>query len=117
MSGIKILVVDDSRMSRMMLETIIKDLHPDWSVDVAADGQEAIDLAKTKQFDLITLDYNMPGITGIETAEQLRTITPDTKMALLTANIQDAIQVKCDDLGLTFIAKPITQEKIANFVG
>lgn len=117
MSGINILVVDDSRMSRMMLETIIKDLHPDWSVDTAIDGKEAIELAKTKKFDLMTLDYNMPGITGLEAAEQLKIISPNSKMALLTANIQDAIQVRCDDIGLTFIAKPITSEKIANFVG
>jgi CheY-like chemotaxis protein len=55
----KCLLVDDSRMSRMMLKKIIASAHPEWDIMEAADGQEAIDLAKGAELDIILLDYNM----------------------------------------------------------
>jgi len=112
-----ILVVDDSRMSRMMLSTIIKDLHPNWLIETAEDGAAALELTKTKSFDLFTIDFNMPGINGLELAEQLKVNFPNAKMALLTANIQDSIRNRAEAVGVQFIAKPITVEKIIAFVG
>jgi len=117
MSQTSVLITDDSRMSRMMLSTIIKDLHPDWVIETAEDGQAALDLTKTKSFDLFTIDFNMPGMNGLELAELLKPSFPNAKMALLTANIQDTIRNKAELIGVQFIAKPITVEKVAAFVG
>ena len=88
----KCLVVDDSKMSRMMLKKIISTAHPDWKITEAGDGQEAIDLAKGAELDIILLDYNMPIMEGGEAAKILRPLFPDAKMAFLTANVQDAIK-------------------------
>jgi len=112
-----ILIVDDSRMSRMMLSTIIKDLHPDWLIETAEDGETALQLAKTKSFEMFTIDFNMPGMNGLELAEKLKADFPNAKMALLTANIQDSIRNKAEAVGVQFIAKPITVEKVIAFVG
>jgi len=112
-----ILVIDDSRMSRMMLSTIIKDLHPDWIIEAAEDAEAALKLTKTKSFDMFTIDFNMPGINGLELAEKLKVDFPSAKMALLTANIQDSIRNKAEAVGVEFIAKPITVEKVIAFVG
>ncbi len=113
----KCLVVDDSKMSRMMLKKIIGTAHPDWEINEADDGQAAIDTAKGLELDIILLDYNMPIMDGGEAAAILRPLFPDAKIAFLTANIQDAIKNKAIALKIDFIPKPITEVKILKYVG
>jgi len=113
----KCLVVDDSKMSRMMIKKIIGTAHPDWSIVEACDGQDAIDNAKGEDLDLILLDYNMPVMEGGAAAKVLRPQFPNAKMAFLTANVQDAIKKLAIQLKVDFIPKPITEEKILKYVG
>jgi two-component system, chemotaxis family, chemotaxis protein CheY len=110
------LVVDDSRMSRMMLKKIINTLHPEWTIEEAEDGQQAVAKASEQNFQIIFLDYNMPVMNGGEAAALLRPQFPDAKIALLTANVQEAIQSLAAQLKIDFIPKPITEEKIAKYV-
>lgn len=113
----KCMVVDDSRMSRMMLKKIIGAAHPEWEIIEAGDGQEAILKAKESTPDIILLDYNMPIMDGGEAAEVLRPLFPDARIAFLTANVQEAIKNKAIDLKIDFIPKPITESKIIQYVG
>ena len=112
----KCLLVDDSRMSRMMLKKIISTAHPDWEILEAGDGQEAIDLATGSELDIILLDYNMPVMDGGEAARILRPQFPGSKIAFLTANIQESIKNLAIDLKIDFIPKPITEGKILKYV-
>ena len=111
-----ILLVDDSRMSRMMIKAIVLDKNPDWQVIEAGDGEEAINLTRDQAFEVATLDLNMPGMDGLQLAEALMKNYPASNYALLTANIQDVVKQRALALGLYFIEKPITEEKIANFL-
>lgn len=111
-----VLIVDDSRMSRMMISTIIKTHHPDWTIIDAASGEEALQKANGKIIDLMTLDMNMPGMDGITLGTQLRSLFPDADIALVTANIQDAVKQKAEEAQLSFIAKPITEDRIMEYV-
>jgi CheY-like chemotaxis protein len=111
------MIVDDSKMSRMMLKKIIGTAHPDWELTEAADGQEAVDLAKGAEFDIILLDYNMQIMEGGEAAKILRPLFPDAKIAFLTANVQDSIKNLAIELKIDFIPKPITQAKVIQYVG
>ncbi len=113
----KCLVVDDSRMSRMMLKKIISNAHPDWDILEAGDGQQAVDLAKDTELDIILLDYNMPNMNGGEAAKILRPLFPEAKIAFLTANVQDAIKNLAITLQVDFIPKPITEAKVVSYVG
>ncbi len=113
----KCMIVDDSKMSRMMLKKIISTAHPDWELIEAGDGQEAIDLAKGTSLDIILLDYNMPVMEGGEAAKILRPLFPDAKIAFLTANVQDSIKNLAIELKIDFIPKPITQKKVIQYVG
>jgi len=113
----KCLVVDDSKMSRMMLKKIITSAHPDWEITEAADGQQAVDIAKDVEFDIILLDFNMPIMNGGQAAEILRPLNPNAKMAFLTANIQEAIKNLAIELKIDFIPKPITEAKVLKYVG
>ena len=112
----KCLVVDDSKMSRMMLNKIITKAHPDWDIYEAFDGQGAVDMAKDKELDVILLDYNMPIMDGGEAAKILRPQFPNIKMAFLTANVQDAIRDLAVQLKIDFIPKPITEAKVLQYV-
>jgi len=103
-------------MSRMMIKAIVLDKNPDWQVIEAGDGKEAIDLTNHQAFDVATLDLNMPGMDGLQLAEKLMKNFPDSNYALLTANIQEIVKQRALALGLNFIEKPITEEKIAKFL-
>jgi two-component system, chemotaxis family, chemotaxis protein CheY len=116
MSEINCLIVDDSRISRMMLEKILQTIHPEWVMHHAENGQQAIDKADKEDFQIIFLDFNMPVMNGGEAARLLRTKFPDTRIALLTANVQDAIRTLAAELKIDFIPKPITLDKIELYV-
>ncbi len=110
------LVIDDSRLSRMMIQKFILKEHPDWTIDEAANGEEALDKASSGSYQVITVDFNMPGINGIDVAKSLRPKFPTAKIVLLTANIQDSIRRRTAVMGIDFIAKPITEEKISAYI-
>lgn len=117
MSQQNCLIADDSRMSRMMLKKIITTSHPDWQIIEAENGEEAINKAKGQDLQIILLDFNMPVMDGGEAAAKLRPLFPKAKIAFLTANVQESIQNLAKDLQIDFIPKPITEEKITQYVG
>jgi two-component system, chemotaxis family, chemotaxis protein CheY len=103
------LVVDDSRVSRMMIAGFLRELQPDWEVREAGDGQAALDSAAEFQPSLVTLDVNMPVMDGFEAAERLRVLLPQATLVLLTANVQAASKARAETLGVHFLGKPITE--------
>lgn len=105
---LKLLIVDDSRMSRLLLQSMVQQQHPDWILTHAGTGEEALALAKTQPFDLVSMDFNMPGMNGYDAALALRALQPQAAIAILTANVQSAVRDRATDAGLTFLTKPIT---------
>ena len=69
----KILIVDDS-MSIQKMVTFALSTQKSYELSTASDGQEALDLAKITQFDLIITDINMPIMGGIELIQKLRAL-------------------------------------------
>ena len=109
-----VLVVDDSRVSRLVARKFILGAHPDWIVEEASTGEEALEKVRAcGQPSLIIIDVNMPGMGGIAAAERLRTACPGTPISLLTANVQNATRWSASDLGIGFMEKPITEERIS----
>ncbi len=113
----KVLIVDDSMVSRMMIREIIVSQHPDWECIQAANADKAVEACLKAQFDFITLDLNMPGRTGLEAAPEIIESQESAKIGLLTANIQKATQEHATALGLSFVAKPINADAILAFLG
>ncbi len=109
----RVLVVDDSRVSRMMIRAIMLDKHPDWTVEEAGTGDEALAKCDGQAFDLMTIDYTMPGMDGLEFAARVRALGSTAQLALLTANIQDAIRDKAAALAVQFVRKPVTPVSVA----
>ncbi|HEU4845600.1 MAG TPA: response regulator [Burkholderiaceae bacterium] len=111
-----ILIVDDSRVSRMMTRQYIAARHPHWAIEEAASGEEALARAPALAPDLILMDVNMPGMGGVAAAELLRQQFPDTAISLLTANVQSATRERAAQIGVGFMEKPITEARIAQLV-
>ncbi|MBL1277953.1 MAG: response regulator [Ectothiorhodospiraceae bacterium] len=110
------LIVDDSRVSRMMIRAIISDAKPDWNIIEAESGDDALSAIDNETPDVMILDYNMPGMNGLTLGEKLKDKFPGGKISLLTANIQDSTQKKAAELGIAFVGKPITDEKIRGII-
>jgi len=110
------LVVDDSRLTRMMVKNFVHVVHPEWNIIEACSGEEALEKVSGKHIDWMTIDLNMPGIDGMELAEKLKHQFPHANMCLLTANVQKSVQQRANQLGISFVSKPITEDKIVGYV-
>lgn len=113
-----VLIVDDSRVSRMMIKARMLAVCPDWTYLEAASGDEALKMVAASAPDYLTMDMNMnmPGLTGFEAAEQIRAVAPSVRMVMLTANIQESSRVRAESMGLSFVQKPITDASIKQVV-
>lgn len=113
--GKKVLLVDDSTVSRMLLRGLIREKRPDWEISEARNAEEALDKVREQPPDLVTLDIGMPGMSGLELAVKLKEACPAAQMAVVTANIQNTVRRKIQGLGILFVAvieKPATAEAI-----
>ena len=110
---LKVLIVDDSKAARMMLKHWVKAARPNCEIVEAGSGEEALGLLSSLTEDtLAVLDYNMPGITGIELATRILEKLPNGQVTLCTANVQEAIRQKARDLGIRYVAKPLNPGKV-----
>lgn len=116
MSTPLLLIVDDSKMSRLMIAKHIAELRPDWRVIEAVNGEEALATVKREQPDLVSMDVNMPGMNGLQVAGHIRILFPDIRVVLCTANIQEAMRTAAEKLRVHFVAKPITPKAVVKMV-
>ena len=112
----KVLIVDDSSVSRMMIKGRIVGLQPDWDILEAADGTQAVAVVAADAPDFITMDVNMPGMNGFETVEKIRQVNQHAKIVILTANIQESSRERAQQLGVQFVQKPATLAAIQQAV-
>jgi len=104
---IKLLAVDDSALMRKLLGQVFSS-EPDFEVQLARNGREALDLAKTFRPDVVTLDVHMPEMNGLECLDRLMLERPCPVVMLssLTAEGADAT-LEAFRLGaVDFVAKP-----------
>ena len=81
----RILVVEDDPSARESIILLLRiDRH---IVTEAKDGNEALDLLSRQSFDLVLLDYAMPGMQGWEVALNIKRITPALPILMVTARI------------------------------
>lgn len=112
----RILVVDDSKLARMALKAVLSDIGTGGNVEEAADAEAAFAMLGGREFDVVFLDYNMPGTDGISAADVIRGRLPAAAIALVTANAQDTILAEADRIGVRFIPKPVRRQDVARFL-
>jgi CheY-like chemotaxis protein len=84
-----------------------------YKIKTATNGNDAVELFKANYFDLVFLDENMPGLTGLETLAQIKNLNADVPVVLITKNeeeylMEDAIGSKIDD----YLIKPVNPRQI-----
>ncbi|MEO5794239.1 MAG: response regulator [Rhodoferax sp.] len=111
-----LLIVDDSRVSRMMIRTLVQAKRPSWTLVEAASGDEALALAAAQTFTYCTMDINMPGMLGTDAAERLKRDHPGLRLALFSANIQESQKTRAAELGVKFVAKPVSDKSVTEAI-
>lgn len=108
----KILLVDDSAMSRkLVLKALPADLQA--VVTQATNGEEALAAFHAGHAEVIFLDLTMPVMDGFRTLEQLKREDANAVVIVISADIQPQAQQRVRDLGAAaFIKKPISPEVI-----
>ncbi len=88
---IQILVVDDERGPRELLESAL--LEEGYQVTAAKNGEEACQIFDEKKFELVITDFKMPGLNGIKLLKRIKTRAPETLVILITgyASLSSAI--------------------------
>ncbi|WP_144634513.1 response regulator [Bordetella genomosp. 13] len=103
-----ILVADDSTTMRMIVKTVLS--QAGWNVLAASNGQEALDLAQTRQVDLVVSDWNMPVMGGLGLIQGLREQPQyqDTPVLVLTTEEDDISKSAARELGVSgWLNKPL----------
>ncbi|HEY8615908.1 response regulator [Phenylobacterium sp.] len=111
-----VLIVDDSKLARIVVGKAVTALQPDWTRLEAGNADEALALLESHPVDVLILDFNMPGKNGLELAEELRGRHPEMPIALATANVQDEVIARARAAGATFVPKPITEDALRGFL-
>lgn len=102
--GKKVLVVDDEKLIVKGLRFSLE--QDDMEVECAYDGEEALEMAKSNQYDLVLLDIMLPKLTGLEVCQQIREFS-DVPVIMLTAKGEDMDKILGLEYGADdYITKP-----------
>ena len=110
-AGSRFLVVDDDEAFRTIMERSLK--RRGFEVSQAADGATALEMAASFSPQVILLDLNMPGPSGLLTLPGLLRAAPDARVIILTGYSSVATAVEAIKLGAEdYLCKPATVEEI-----
>jgi two-component system chemotaxis response regulator CheY len=111
----KVLVVDDSALSRRTSRRILE--AAGHAVSEAADGLSALERYAVDRPDVVLLDVTMAEMNGLEVLGQLRAMDPDARVVMATADVQASTRTLADAGGAVgFVAKPLTSETVVRAV-
>jgi len=106
-TAIRILLVEDFEPFRSFTKSLLQEKPDNQIVGEAADGLQAVLLAKELDPDLILMDIGLPGLNGIEAARQIRDLVPRSKIIFLTQESSAEIVQETLSLGaLGYVHKP-----------
>lgn len=104
----QILIVDDEVSILEVLKSSLRKSSEAYHIETATDGYLALEKLHQQKFDLVITDYKMMGINGLELLEAIRSIRPDTRVILMTAYGNEALQAEASRLQAhRFLHKPL----------
>jgi CheY-like chemotaxis protein len=113
---LNVLIVDDSKLARMVMASAFRRIQPEWTLVEAATADDALDAISGKRVDIALIDFNMPGTDGLELIARIRKIHPAMPVAVVSANLQDEIIARARELNAGFVPKPLTDEALGAFL-
>ncbi len=117
LKGKKVLVVEDNMINQEIATAMLAEYELD--LDLAGNGQEAIEQVKNNKYDLIFMDLQMPVMDGLEATQQIRSLEnelPYVKtlpIIAMTANVMSEDRIRCTNAGMNaHLAKPISPQEL-----
>ncbi len=114
-----ILVVDDNKLNRKLIGKVIKKVLPNARIDIAINGNEAVEKALNMQFDLILMDLQMPVLDGLSASKMIiaKMNRKNPPIVALTANASEKDKKNCLDIGMVdFLAKPLSMQEVNRII-
>ncbi len=109
----KVLVVDDSKMSQMVIHKFLKEIFPGkLEIKFAFTGEEALELYDSFKPDVCTVDIIMSGIDGIETTKRMAKKNTSANVVIVTSTDEKLENFSDIPIIKEVINKPITLEKM-----
>ncbi len=107
----KVLVVDDDPAVRKSIDRVLT--NKGYAVITAENGEEAMRKLNEEKYDLVYTDIRMPGMSGLDVAEQVKARKPWTPVVIITGYGTDAAQARAKAAGVaSFVHKPLSPEMI-----
>jgi PAS domain S-box-containing protein len=114
LAGVRILVADDSDANRELMTAYLRAL--DAEADTAVDGAEALEAVRTRAYDLVLMDVNMPVMDGLAATREIRALGgafAELPIIALTADTGPRHVARCAAAGMTgHVAKPIVPAEL-----
>jgi DNA-binding NarL/FixJ family response regulator len=96
----RFLIVDDSELVRRGLRTVLQ-ADPEWEVcGEAPDGLTAVEMFKTLHPNVVIVDFQMPGLNGIEAARRMLEIAPTVPIVLFTQHASAELEKHAKEVGI-----------------
>src|ERR1700730_7412746 len=111
---LKLLIADDEILEREGLACMLQTLMPNrFEYALAENGRRAVEIAEEFHPDIIFMDIKMPGVSGLDAAQTIREIVPESKMIIVTAYdyfhyAREALHVGAKD----YLLKPVKRDKL-----
>ncbi|MEW6236364.1 MAG: response regulator [Candidatus Omnitrophota bacterium] len=110
----KVLVVDDSGAMRKYVIAALSSIPGFTHFDEAEDGKKALEAARTQNYDLIMMDWNMPALSGLDAVIAMRSLGINTPIIMATTNAEKKQVVNALKAGANdYVIKPFTHELLA----
>lgn len=103
----RVLIVDDSGTMRSIVRKILSASRFALDIHEAAEGIAALSQLRSGNFGMVFLDYNMPGLNGLETLSEIKRESPNVAVVMITSTLDNAIADRARAAGaLAFLKKP-----------
>jgi len=111
----RILIVDDAGPVVVLCVNVLQALG--YAVKGASRGETAVELLRKERFDLMVLDYKMPGMTGFDVYQQAKALYPDLAVVLVTGHGSPEVVSEANRMGFdSILLKPFTSEELRGTV-
>ncbi len=109
LTKVSILVVEDNKINQMITKKILNKMN--LKCEIIDNGEDAVDMVRTNNYDIVLMDIHMPGISGIEATKRIRAFDKNQTIFALTAVTLEDKMHEFEEAGFNdIISKPFKQE-------
>jgi DNA-binding NarL/FixJ family response regulator len=109
----KVLICDDHKIVRVGIKYLLQQMPEVKEIEEAENGNDAISILKRKDFDLILLDISLPGISGLEVLQQIKTNWHHIHVLILSMHPQEQYAIRALKLGASgYLTKDTASEEL-----